>query len=504
MAWMDSEGSQKHLPLALEKYNYMVRNVDKLIARDFLKSKTVREHPDYRKVAKEFADEDKKNATRRHVPAGLGPDGGGQTDQLQKAIMANPQAYQAKKDKIDRLYAYFVQRMRKANELGAEATLPQFDMKIMDATRYFTEFKNGLDNIANDSVYMINTLKLEAESARDYILYLLTGQQADVIHASFIERTWGEHVLGQRPNNPNEILAYNSVYASDIQAQYNVRLHELTDRMHALPSTAPLEEQETLLEAVREMQNNAYKAPIIRRSVLARMDDRSLNIRILQHRMMRTADVLPLEQRGAFKHPAFHHLSEAAVSFDQDPNVELAELVTAAKDLSVVMTGRQVADDKKEELITEQTAAARRLIQLFLPRVADLETFMNAHPEMLKQRNSIDLFENSEHLSAFVNRAEALHDVLDIVFDSPAFEKLQTAEQDAFKAAYCKLEAMAATSGVLQTNQGLMMIRMSADALIAQGNKRQSRNFDEILSLVTDRVNTAYTDREQRSYRRFT
>lgn len=492
--------AKKHLPLALEKYEYRMRNFDRLFAEELLRSDAIKQDPAWKGKEKELRDAGKASAASQERIDGIADQFGGESAALLNMIAGfrvdHPEAYEANKEKLDSVFRFYTQRLKRSYDIGLHLEVADGVYDTMfGGSKYEKQISSGLWGIkrANDATQM--ALRLEAEAARDYIEYLISGKRTDPLHAACIERLWGEkRAYEQDPHAPlrhaeSEMKKYG-------ETAYRTRYKRESHRYGTSPEALEIERRMHEAWIDDKVQN-----PVERREALSRSSERSQHIRERQERLKNSTDLAALRQQGHFRNPAFRDISTCLTSFGGDQDIDDRFMVITAKSLVIAKTGIALEDDTQR--VTDQMAedTLRGLMDTYLPAVRDMVAYMGNNPKMLQKRGLGELFKYSEQLPMFRERATGLRDSLQILFESPAYELLHQREKDDIKEAYISVTAMHEAASALERYQRAFC-DMTADQVLAipgLDSQLDKAVYDVQLSLV--RAEVEKEDAGQRRYR---
>ncbi len=428
------KNAKAHLPLALEKYKYQNDNFDAIYGEDIIQLlSTQKGYKD------DKADNDRVNeqdSKANHRITGIQLSKLDDVDRLQKIITDHPDEYKKNKSKINKAFAFYAERLRKISSESERIIL-----SLNEVRRHLRTFQpeetNRLENAINKrkEALLLETFTLEyqAESAAAYIRYLIDGEKTDPWHAEFIEKEFGEKHCGI---DKDALISKSFPEYIEVDREFEARKKELTAFHKRERDPQKKAWYKRALERFKNPRNTVFKA-----MALANADEDAMSRDLLQETLTGEATYGVSDLKG-FKSivPA---LSPVVLGVFMTPQ----ELRGYGNDLSIVRTGQDLTRTDVDQ--ADQLASFRYLYSSIKDEIPVLERYKALHPEMLAERTYVNSIHDWSLLPKFYMKASAMNRIMDILVNSPIFDKLdQTAQEDVI-ANYAKIQSMAGASDVL-------------------------------------------------------
>ena len=425
--------ARHHLPLALEKYKYECTTGKAILGRQIIEKvrkskqwKTDEALEDSRRLA------DDALSSRVH-----GIDGSFRfdMDKLQTYITGHPDTYKKYQKKVDEAFDLFTQRLRRASVLRWNTYEGQAWLWAEYGKGKPQRFKSRIDEALTDMTRYdaeeIAVLMYQAESARDYIHFLLSdgAEKTDIMHGQYIEKVFGVTAYDQDPKLP---LCQTQAEFRSVERDFEARLHELDYAIkHQNDPVLKARLQHYYDKLVSSKDDN----PVDKAGVLAAVDDNMM-------RMDNMHDLLTehVSVPGEMKNPGFRGIVRSFTGIGQDLSMTLEEAMQISDDMIVVKTGKNWDSTDADQSAQDQ--ALGRLLSAYTQQVAGLEAYIQNNPEVLRDRMPQNLFNDWRKLPEFENKAQAVLGGMTVIINSPLFLNLPPAQQTAATDDFIKVTAM--------------------------------------------------------------
>ena len=425
--------AKEHLPLALEKYEYMHRNHDRLVGQSMMKM--LKKTNEWAAEKQRLSQEDQSSSQQADRVTGIPADQADAYDELQDLISSHPYEYMANKKQIDQAFSRFTQCLKKADEMDTDTTIANTLMggipgEIALAARV------GFGDIERRNMKIRHLLTYQAESSKMLVEFLLTGKKVDVLHGEFIEKTWGIKAYDRDLNVPlnqslDEFKGVSDAYADRVKAVKQAISSESDPVRLAI-----LQKADKRLAGEKD-RGCAYKA-----DALAYADEDAVEGAVLKEKAFGKPEYAPFRKEMGFK-----QMTDAMSPVTGKPAFDEARLLSYAHQLAIVKTGSDMDGNGASD--EEKTQAFRSVLGLYLDQADELEKYIESNPDMFATRDAFNAMRDWAGLPKFEKKAFGTVKGMEILIESPLFNELNDSDKKEFVDTYDHLHRMAMCSGEL-------------------------------------------------------
>ncbi|MCR5409967.1 MAG: hypothetical protein K6E90_03190 [Lachnospiraceae bacterium] len=420
--------AREHLPLALEKYQYMHKNDTLRFGQGMMK--ILQKTPEW-KTVKESRQQNDQDGRVLGIPRGYGD----MYDDLQDLISSHPDEYRAKKKQIDQAFSRFTQCLKKIGEMESDHDIANTLLVGQNApTAQFA--RQGVYAIGQRNEKITKLMEYQAESAQALINFLLTGQKTDVLHGEFIEKTWGVKAADQDVNAPlNETLD-----------EYKAVSDAYTNRVRALKAAVASERDPVKLKVLQKALGRLEKVEKAgcaeKADALAYADADAVEGAILKEKAFATP-----AHKAFTTLPAFKLMADSMSPIEGKPAFTEAELTSYAHKMAIVKTGKDM--DGKAADQKAKTEAFRSVLEHTLDQAEEVEKYVQQNPKMFTGRHAYNAMNNWSGMPRFEKKALAVAFSMETFIESPLFMELNEADRKEFVDKYDRIHRMAYSAGDL-------------------------------------------------------
>lgn len=477
-----AEKAREHLPLALEKYQFVAQHIELLYGRE------MREHilksDDAKDDIREMEESDRAHAKEMHLPVGVSRVNEEAVTRLERLIAekAGTPECQAHKKEIIEAYREMVSEYQRINRMGHEATcVNNFVTGYMRNTQSQKKVDDGIQMVRAQDSMLTRVALYHAESAEAYIRFLLEGKKADPLHAAYIRERW--QVEAGAPDVPlgearGDLATLRQKAQTQIEALSQVPEGELP-QMRSIRETA-LEKLEQADTVNRYHEALAYAAslPIMLKQTKLGMDEQG-------HEKPYAA---LLRDNG------YRDICRSLTPVTQ-PDAEVSD-EKALLHVKVLysLTGHE---SPYQDLVIPDEEFAGSLQQMLTDVYAgvdQLRAFMTENPGVLEKKEPWDALEQPEGMDLFYKKAQGLRDSLSRITSSAKAVSGLTKEQcDLLAENYAVADAVTTACRNYVSLRGLMSGMSATDVLAADMEQRlTSASYaafhDESLRTIKSRI----------------
>lgn len=425
--------AREHLPLALEKYEYMYRNHERLFGQSMMK--TISKIPEWSAEKNQARQDDAAYSQQNNRITGIPADYEDVYDRVQDIISSHPFEYMANKKQIDQAFVRFTQCLKKIDEMNVDNSIATRLMggvpgEVAEAAR------QGIAAIGHRNEAVKNLLAYQAESSQALIEYLLEGKQVDVLHGQFIEKTWGVKTYDRDPAAPlNETID-----------EFKTVKTEYTDRVKAIERALSSEQDPVKLKVLRKASERltgvkdmgcAHMA-----DALSYANEDAVEAAILKEKVFGKPEYAPFKKVLGIK-----LLAETMTPINGKPAFDEAGLLSYAHQMAVVRTGSDM--DGNDATAEERSQAFRSTLGLYMDQAEELERYIQDNPAMFANRNAYSAMRDWSGLPRFEKKAFGVAKGMEVLIESPLFTELNEADMKDLVDLYNRMHRVAMCSGEL-------------------------------------------------------
>ena len=433
---MTRKAAQRHLPLAIEKYNYYIKQKTAIIGGyELERVKTSESYQEYyRQVREEAQLVAGRTILGKDLPLlGMHAD---TVRELRMIISENEIAYEKNKSVIKDLFEEMLQHMMVMSDIGAHTTALQ--MELAHRRRFNSSY---IDDHLFYQSYEQEIHRSDIAGIYSYIRYLLTGRTPEPEQAIYIGQRW--HVsIGD--------LSLDRVPAEKLNLEQRLR-----DRMNGIENDA------TMPREYREKANQVYdrfrgsldtvmgglnvleqttRVALDRVSISNQMKigqgfDQSAGYRdVVRLAVPFEAEEITLNKKTAAQEgEAATQENEMVTMEGKKATIDFDEIMKLKKALYRVDTGMQYVENRsasgelKKPLkgadcsAAELEADARKVLGVVIEAKKDMDAFRAAHQKAFEPLDVDEAFEHAEILNLFGKKMQPIRDTCSILVTSKAY-----------------------------------------------------------------------------------
>ena len=409
----DKTAAAQHLPLAIESYEFHVKNRDQVIGGILMEQ--MKKTKEYKASYKELRARDVKASKGTlgidQPIAGIYKD---DITALRNMIAQGGAQYEENKALVQRVYEEYMQHSIAFSNLNLEVNAAQTALSKTtdtDAQNYMSKWWDMHD-------YESRMHELAMDAATAYIKYLLKGKQPDPTLAVYIEQHWGEKTFG--PQLDTKMV--------DLYERKENYADKLTQRIQEIQAKTDWTQEEKD-DAVKDLEECMEKSINHQAEHLLRQSDYTHAFKRYSHE----CDIEGYENDTGYRDVSRIMLPDDLTGFA--PDIEHVKSVEKALHYLGVGTyledqkdadGNVIEEKKKGKPCTqeERVAGIADIMHALQNANDEIKAYVEAHEPMFGVRSLEQSYQDVDIMTGIYKKSQGVRDIAGVIRKSSVFASL--------------------------------------------------------------------------------